>query len=123
MIKKILFTLFVAGVVFLFYKLKNAPPKPQEPKHEAPQGKLSTQLMAYIIVGFMLLFSAIYFALNWLDDRSLLTVRVTSAENIVTEYQVKKNALKDRKFTTADGRIIELGDNERLEILPQGNAN
>ena len=120
MIKKILFTHFVAGVVFLFYKLKNSPPPTdQKAKHEVPPGKLSTQLMAYIIVGFMLLFSGIYFALNWLDDRSLITVRVTTAENIVTEYQVKKSALKNRKFTTADGRIIELGDNERLEILPQ----
>ena len=119
MIKKILFTILVAGAVLLFYKVKNAPPKAQQPKHEAPEGKLSTQLMAYIIVGFMLLFSGIYFTLNWLDDRSLITVKVISGENSVSEYQIKKSDIKGRKFTTVDGRIIELGENERLEILPQ----
>ena len=120
MIKKILFTILVAGVVLLFYKIKNSAPTPQtnKPKHELPEGKLSTQLMAYIIVGFMLLFSGIYFTLNWLDDRSLITVKVYSGENSVSEYQIKKNDIKGRKFTTVDGRIIELGENERLEILP-----
>ncbi len=118
MLKKILFTILVAAVVLLFYKIKNSAPQTQPPKHELPEGRLSTQLMAYIIVGFLLLFSGIYFALNWLDDRSLITVKVISGENSVSEYQIKKNTLKGRKFTTIDGRIIELGENDRLEILP-----
>ena len=117
MIKKILFTVIVAAAVFLFYKIKRKQPNEQPDTPETPGGKLSTQLIAYIVVGFMLLFSAIFFTLNWLDDNSLIQVRVVT-DNNTTEYQIKKNTLKDRTFTTADGRIIELGDNERLEVLP-----
>ena len=80
---------------------------------------MGPQLAAYIIIGFMLLFSAIFFTLNWLDDNSMVTIRVINAENHVTEYQIKKNELNGRSFKTLDGRSIELGDNERLEILPQ----
>jgi len=118
MIKKILFTILVAAVVLLFYKIKNSTPQTQKPKHSVPEGKLSTQLMGYIIVGFMLLFSGVYFGLNWLDDRSLITVKVINSSNNISEYQIRKDAIKGRKFTTSDGRVIELGENERLEILP-----
>lgn len=118
MIKKILFTIIVAGVVFLFYKIKRQQPVKQTSAPEPPEGKLSTQLIAYVVVGFMLLFSAAFFTLNWLDDNSIIEVRVVT-DNNTSEYQIKKNTLKDRTFTTVDGRIIELGDNERLEVLPE----
>ena len=118
MIKKILFTIIVAAAVFLFYKIKRQQPQKKPTTEELPEGRLSTQLIAYIVVGFMLLFSAIFFTLNWLDDNSLIEVRVVTGET-TTQYQIKKNSLKDRTFTTADGRIIELGDNERLEVLPE----
>ena len=121
MIKKILFTAIVAAAVFLFYKIKRQQPEEKVDTTDtthAAGGKLSTQLIAYIVVGFMLLFSAIFFTLNWLDDNSIIQVRVV-VDNTTTEYQVKKNTLKDRTFTTVDGRIIELGENERLEVLPQ----
>ena len=118
MIKKILFTFIVAMAVFLFYKLKRQRPKEHANTSELPEGILSTQLIAYIVVGFMLLFSAVFFTLNWLDDNSIIQVRVVM-DNNATEYQVRKNTLKGRTFTTVDGRIIELGDNERLEVLPQ----
>lgn len=118
MIKKILFTIIVAAAVFLFYKIKRQQPIKQTNIPEAPEGKLSTQLIAYIVVGFMLVFSAVFFTLNWLDDNSIIDVRVVT-NNKTTEYQIKKNTLKDRTFTTVDGRVIELGDNERLEVLPE----
>lgn len=118
MIKKILFTLIIAIAVFLFYKLKRRQPDIRSDAHTPPEGKLSTQLIAYIVVGFMLLFSAVFFTLNWLDDKSSIQVRVT-ADSDVTVYEVVKSTLKGRKFTTVDGRAIELGDNDRLEVLPQ----
>ena len=119
MIKKILFTVLVAVGVFFFYKLKNREPEHTDKNPTHAEGKFSTQLVAYVIVGFMLLFSAIFFTLNWLDDNSMITVRVVNSQNNTTEYQIKKNELKGRSFKTVDGRIIELGENERLEILPQ----
>ena len=117
MIKKILFTIIVAAVVILFYKIKRQQPEKKDTTQKLPEGKFSTQLIAYIVVGFMLLFSGVFFTLNWLDDNSTIQVKVITG-NSSTEYQVKKNRLKGRTFTTVDGRQIELGDNERLEILP-----
>ena len=107
--------------VFLFYKVKRHQPDKREKReisNQLPEGKLSTQLIAYIVVGFMLLFSAIFSTLNWLDDNSTIQIRIVT-DNNATEYQVRKNTLKGRTFTTVDGRIIELGDNERLEVLPE----
>ena len=122
MIKKLLLTLLVAAIVILIYRVKSqrsGAKRTNKQHNELPEGKLSVQLVAYIIVGFIVLFSSVFFVLNWMDNQSLITVRVINGQDSVTEYQIKKNALKGRTFNTTDGRIVELGDNDRLEILPQ----
>lgn len=118
MIKKLIFTILVAVLVFAGYKIKNRPAVVAgDDSDEAPQASWSVQLLSYIIVGFIVLFSSVFFLLNWIDNRTLVTIRVINPQQNATEYTIRKNALKGRRFTTIDNLQVELGADDRLEII------
>lgn len=58
-----------------------------------------------------------FFIYDWLDNRQLLTVKVTSPHSgEVVTYQVYKGDMKERSFETLQGQVVRIGNSERIEV-------
>lgn len=61
--------------------------------------------------------SAIYLGSSWMDDRTLLQVRVVNTQNgVATDYQAYKGDVEGRAFITIFGQRVSIADTERMEI-------
>lgn len=61
--------------------------------------------------------SAIYLGSSWMDDRTLLQVRVVNTQSgTVTDYQAYKGDVEGRAFITIFGQRVSIADTERMEI-------
>lgn len=127
MLRKILLTLLVIAAVVIFYRIKNQMKKgkqednPSEVKGKQAEAdnKLNPMIMAYGIVGFIIVFSSLVWALNLFDNNEIINVRVINANQQVTTYQVRRKDFKDRKFITVENRHVQLSDNDRIEVIKE----
>lgn len=73
---------------------------------------------AYLFLALMFGGGAYLYYLRWQDDTSLVTVILhsDSAASPVT-YQVYKNQLEARAFTTVDGIRVTVASSERMEVI------
>lgn len=85
-------------------------------------GKSSLSTQVQWVAGGLIVLTACgaisFFIYNWMDDRRLLTVTITSPHSgEVVTYQVYKGDLKERSFETIQGQTIRIGNSERIEIV------
>ncbi|MDO8271589.1 MAG: hypothetical protein Q7U82_06660 [Gammaproteobacteria bacterium] len=73
---------------------------------------------AYLFLALMFGGGSYLYYLRWQDDTSLVTVILHSggATSPVT-YQVYKNQLETRAFTTVDGIRVTVASSERMEVI------
>ena len=73
---------------------------------------------AYLFLALMFGGGSYLYYLRWQDDNSLVTVRLhrDGADSPVI-YQVHKNQLEARAFTTVDGVRVTVASSERMEVM------
>lgn len=126
MITKILFTAAVIAIVYLVAKnrsqgaggapsARSIPPAGRTRRSAKPDPLL--RYLAYGLLGVMLLGSGTFIFMEWQDQYRVITVRVinTNTGDALT-YQARRGDVKDRSFSTLDGRRVVLAAVERLEL-------
>ncbi|MFT6915538.1 MAG: hypothetical protein ACJAWL_001847 [Motiliproteus sp.] len=122
MLTKILVTALVIIGCYLFIRSKRHHPVQRLRVIEAAPESAArlpspVRLLALGLCVFSLLASAAFMGLNWLDNQTLLKVRVTSTLNGESaDYRVYKGDLEGRSFITTFGQRVIIADNERMEI-------
>lgn len=95
-------------------------------KHSALPGNVATpkaplsdyRFAAYLFLALMFGGGSYLYYLRWQDDTRLVTVILHSdgAARPAT-YQVYKNQLEERAFTTVDGIRVTVASSERMEVM------
>ena len=83
------------------------------------KSSLSSQIrwVAGGLIGLTVCAAIGIFIYSWMDDRRVLTVKITSPySGEVVSYQVYKGDMKERSFKTLHGQVIRISDSERIEI-------
>ena len=131
MLGKILLTLAVMVIAFLFVRQRDMkeksspalitldPAKSKEKTVKPDDHNLSADLRvgAYMFLALVIGLGAALYYFQWQDDHSILTVRLHSegqAEAVV--YQTYKFEMKERSFTTLDGILVTVASSERMEV-------
>jgi hypothetical protein len=123
MITKILFTLGVVGLAWLF--LRNRARRQQLVAEESrrlisgsrERGAKSLRYSAYGLILFMISASCLFIYLEWQKAYRVVRVRVIntqSGEEII--YQAERGNVGERTFETLDGRRINVAGVERIEV-------
>jgi uncharacterized protein HemX len=146
MLGKILLTLTVIGIAYLVIRQRQvaeaaAPTKAkdkskasakQSPPNTSPsatrsEGNLAAEqpgfsqdlrIASYLFLVFMVGIGAALYYYRWQDDHQVITVNLHRADqDTPVSYQVYKFQLRDRTFTTVDGRQVTVASSERMEII------
>jgi len=73
--------------------------------------------IAYGLVVAMVAGSLLWLYLDYQSGREVVTVRVINANTgNVTTYQARRVDVRERRFTTLDGRPVTLADVDRMEL-------
>ncbi|MEH6824354.1 MAG: hypothetical protein V7629_10640 [Motiliproteus sp.] len=124
MLTKILVTALVIFGCYLFIRFKRNRPTAslrviEVAAERLPASRSPVRMLALGLCVLSLLASALFMGSRWLDNRTLMQVRVISAvTGEVVEYQAYKGDLEGRSFITLYGRQVSIADNERMEITP-----
>ena len=87
-----------------------APARPRPPLH--------LRLLPYGLVLAALSIGAFFYWMEWKEEHRLFTVRVIDTRSgEVRTYPVYRNQVHGRGFETVDGRVVELADVERMELI------
>ncbi len=122
MLTKILFTVAVIVVVLLVYQARFRPVSEAVKKAKAEPlfAHKPSKWVVYTVVGILAISSGIVYYFKWQSDNTVLTIRVISSQQEQPfTYKARQKDIKGRTFTTLDGRIVKLGDAERIELLEQ----
>ena len=124
MIVKILFTMLVIIVVGIIFRNQNqakAAERERKQKNTASSkeepGSLPPKTVAYLLVALLILVSGVVYYFSWSDANEVVTLRITSSDGRLVEYQAYRKDIKDREFTTVDGIRTRLADTDRLQML------
>lgn len=118
MLTKILFTLAVIGLVVVVVRFRGRPARTPAPRSEKKVGKPWMKALAISVIVLMLVGTAVIIYLNWRDSHQIMQVQVVDASSgRVSEYQVYRGQLQERRFVTLDGRQVQLAETERLEVV------
>ena len=114
MLTKILFTAIVVTLVLLLFGKNRTPKVKKNPS--SPPSKAFEQTL-YLFLGICLAVSCTLYFLNWRDAHSTLLITVSSPHSSESKsYEVLKDDLNKRSFTTLDGQIISLSSSEHMEV-------
>jgi hypothetical protein len=146
MLGKILLTLTVIGIAYLVIRqrqvaeaaattkakgegranTKQTPPS-NSPSATLPENSLAAdqpglsqdlRIASYLFLVFMVGIGAALYYYRWEDDHQVITVNLHRADqDTPVSYQVYKFQLRDRTFTTVDGRQVTVASSERMEII------
>jgi len=119
MVTKVLLTLLVIVVAYLYLKRRVAAtksrPRVTESEHRSADMPVRAIAILFLLVSFTLTVG--FFVYRWIDGNQLLRITLISPQSSEpVYYQVHKSALQERTFTTTDGQIIRIGAQDRLEI-------
>ncbi len=146
MLGKILLTLTVIGIAYLVIrqrqvaeaaattkaKDKGKASAKQSPPNSSPSAKISEgnlaadqpgwsqdlRIASYLFLVFMVGIGAALYYYRWQDDHQVITVNLHRADqDTPVSYRVYKFQLRDRTFTTVDGRQVTVASSERMEII------
>ncbi len=120
MLTKFLFTIIAIVVVLLVYSAsfrKKAHTVYKAKTNSRKPNKVTRAVLYSCVVAIAVASSAIFFY-KWQVDNTIVSIRVISgiAENATT-YKALRKDIKGRTFTTLDGRLVTLGESDRVEIL------
>ena len=124
MIGRILLTLAVIAIAYLFIRQRRlaeeAETQPPRVKQEKVRDELSQdlRLAAYMFLVLMVGIGGAVYYFRWQDEHTILTInlhRENQAEPV--SYQVYKYQLQSRSFTTIDGTQVTVAGTERMEVL------
>ena len=125
MIVKILFTMLVIIVVGMIFRTQNQakaaererqqPKAATEPREETRS--LPPKTVAYLLVALLILVCGVVYYFSWSDANEVVTLRVTSSDGRLVEYQAYRKDIRDREFKTIDGIQTRLADTDRLQML------
>lgn len=121
MFLKILLTLLVIIGAALTLRLRKRPAQPtiaNDMERQAPTGESSIpKVAAYGALAIMLFGCAMFIYYQWQDTWKVVTVRVINSGNGKESiYQAYKSDVRERSFTTTDGRTVNLAEVERMEL-------
>ena len=122
MLTKILFTVIVIVIVLLVYQTRFRPVartvqriRPGDSTFVKP-----SKWVIYSVVFVLALASGVVYFFKWRADNTVLTIHViTTEQESPAIYKALQKDVKGRTFTTLDGRLVTLGDSDRIEILEE----
>lgn len=117
MLTKILFTIAVIVVVLLIYQARFRKSVQQVPQKIGSSTSKASKFAIYSVVAVLALAGAGVFVYNWWLENTVVTIRVISPTNEVVSYQAHRKDISGRTFTTLDGKMVTLGDSDRVEHL------
>ena len=124
MIVKILFTMLVIIVVGIIFRTQNQAKAAEQARQQKTAAvaadqpsSLAPKTVAYLLVALLILVSGVVYYFSWSDANEVVTLRVTSGDGRLVEYQAYRKDIKDREFTTIDGIRTRLADTDRLQML------
>ena len=120
MLTKILFTIAVIIVVLIVYQSRFKPTSQSSKRVQTPDPSpfKPSKWVIYSIVGVLAVASSVVYFFKWQADNTVITIRVVSTqEEQATTYKALQKDIKGRTFTTLDGRLVTLGDADRIELL------
>ncbi len=121
MLRELLITVLVAGIVIVVARIKRArsvarAQQPQQRVEEEAWYRSSTAIVGFIFAGIVILSTAGVTWFRYQHANEILRVEVVDpASGSRTVYQVRRKHLGDREFRTVDGRRISLGSGDRVE--------
>ena len=124
MLTKILFTILVIVGVLVFFRYKQGL-GPRDAKRktaqndEQPGSSLPTRTIAYLMLGLLIALSALIFVFHYHEENRIVNIRVTSQSGESIHYQTRHKTIEGRQFTTLDGTLVTLGENDRIEMIEQ----
>lgn len=124
MLTKILVTVLVivACYIYLRYQRQKAADGNRQgsSRKSAPKKTSFSAQFRWLAGGLVLLTASAtigIFIYGWVDDRRVLTVKITNPLNgNVVSYQVYKGDMQERSFETLKGQRIRISNNERIEV-------
>lgn len=122
MLTKILFTIAVIIVVLLVYQARFRPVSQavRKAKSDSFFAQKPSKWVVYTVAGILALASGVVYFFKWQSDNAVVTIRVISAQQEQPFiYKARQKDFKGRTFTTLDGRVVKLGDSERIELLEE----
>ena len=122
MLTKILFTVAVIVVVLLVYQARFRPVSEavQKVKSDPLFPQKPAKWVVYTVAGILAASSGVVYYFKWQSDNTILTIRVISSQQEQPfTYKARQKDIKGRTFTTLDGRVVTLGDAERIELLEE----
>ncbi len=120
MLTKILFTVIVIVIVLLVYQTRFKPVARTVQKMRPGDSTFvkPSKWVIYSVVFVLALASGVVYFFKWQNDNSIITIHVVSVDREEPAiYKALQKNIKGRTFTTLDGRIVTLGDSDRIEIL------
>jgi len=118
MLTKILFTGLIIFIVYAFYRFRGRAPR--KSKASTQPAKPST-IGRFAVYGFVLVLvvgSGLIFIYQWQQAYKVVTIRVIDgSNNNVAIYQAYKKSIKGNRFESLDGKIVVLGEAERVEYI------
>lgn len=125
MITKILITLLVAAAALAYMRSRNRTvTESPAARQRAREQNRNAMFVAIAFVVLTLAVSAGVFYWHWSERHQLHNVQVINSHTGERQtYQVYRDDIGERKFTTIDGRRISLSDAERMEVQIDENSN
>ena len=120
MLTKILLTLavIVGAALVLRGRMEKRPGVKSGRAAPAPKPPLHLRLLPYGLVLAALVIGALFYWMEWKEEHRLFTVRVIDTRSgEVRNYPVYRHQVKGRSFETVDGRVVQLADVERMELV------
>jgi hypothetical protein len=78
------------------------------------------RMIPYLLIAVVLIIAATTVWWEWQDRHRVYTLRVVDTRTgDVENYPVYRDGVRGRGFTTIDGRVIQLADIERMELVEQ----
>ena len=119
MLVKILFTLGVIIVVALVFRTKKDAIQANRPRVVNPESEersLSPRVVAYGLIGVLILISVSVFVIKYQSDNRIVNITVIAKDGESTLYQARHKDVKGRQFVTLDGIQVTLGESDRIEM-------
>ena len=120
MLVKILFTIAVIIGVTLFFRNKRESEQQKTPRKDTSAEEmksLSSRALAYGLIGLLVILSSGIYIYHWHQGNRIINIQVTSEGGQTVHYQAHHKNIEGRQFTTMDGRLVTLGESDRIEIF------
>lgn len=121
MLKQLLITLLVAGIVIVVARIQRAralardQAAPERAEQEAWY-RSPAAVVGFIFAGLVVLASSGVTWMRWHNANQIVQVEVVEpASGTRTVYQVRRKDLGEREFRTVDGRRVSLASSDRVE--------